>query len=120
MKGAIQMIEIQELIHRRIILELTIRTFKRDSTKIDPLKMKNEFDEWFSVKIEELKQELLHVNSELGKKGITFQSEKADGDMTVYTVLVKGRAETRRYFNIALRNWVGEETKRLLGLPFRT
>lgn len=112
--------DVQDLIHRHIILELTIRTFKRDSTKLEQLKMYKEFSVWFGVKIKELQQELVNIKSELGKQGVKIQGEKAEDEMTVYTVIVKGRVETRRYFNVALRNWVGEETKRLLGLPFRT
>ncbi|MEK4228978.1 hypothetical protein [Solibacillus sp. FSL H8-0538] len=112
--------EIQSLIHRQIILNLTIRTFEHERNQLTTFKMQRAFATWFDVKIKELQQDLITTKSELGKLGVKIQSDRVDGEVTEYAVLVRGNADTRRYMNVALRNWVEEETNRLLGMPYHT
>lgn len=109
-----------ELVHRQIILDLTIRTLERDRKYIKDLKMYSVFELWFDAKIKELQQNLKSTKSDLYKKGIKIQSEVKDGDFTVYLIIERGQEFERRYSNIALRNWCIEETKRLLGLEYKT
>lgn len=40
--------------------------------------------------------------------------------MTYYFILFRGYDEIRSYGNIALRNWVSEEMKRILGMKYLT
>lgn len=112
--------EIGSLVHRQIILDLTIRTLERDREYVKVFKIHFALNEWIEVKIKELKQDLRMVKSQLSKMGVKIQSEKRDGDFTEFFVLERGMLYKKRYFNIALRNWVNEEVKRLLGLPYRT
>ena len=111
---------IAELIHRQIILDLTIRTLERDRNYITELKMQRAFDLWFESKVFELRNELKEVKSELGKLGAKQDAKKLDELMTEYTFVVKGNVFNRKYMNIALRNWTEEEVKRLLGLEYKT
>lgn len=61
------------------------------------------------------------MKSQLLKSGIKIQSEtKVDQLITEYVIIDRGNIYTQRYMNIALRNWVEEEIKRLLGLEYRT
>ncbi|WP_185807817.1 hypothetical protein [Lysinibacillus telephonicus] len=85
------------------------------------MKMQSAFEIWFDKKIKELQQELKEVKSQLLKSGIKIQSEtKVDQLITEYVIIDRGNIYTQRYMNIALRNWVEEEIKRLLGLEYRT
>ncbi|WP_421663700.1 hypothetical protein [Lysinibacillus telephonicus] len=112
---------ISELIHRQIILDLTIRTFERDRKHLSNLKMHKALEDWYEVKIKELQNDLRKTKSDLSKQGVKIQSEtKIDELITEFGILEKGNLLPRRYMNIALRNWVEEETRRVLGLPFRT
>ncbi|SOC27551.1 hypothetical protein SAMN05880501_12316 [Ureibacillus xyleni] len=111
---------ISEIIHKQIILDLTIRTLERERKHLDDLKMKNAFELWMEAKIKELQQDLRAVKYELGKLGVKVQSEKWDSTFTEYTILERGAVYQKRYSNIALRNWTDEEVKRLLGLEHRT
>lgn len=112
---------IAELIHRQIILDLSIRTLERDRKYIKDLKMHQAFEEWFEIKIKELNNELRATKSELSKRGVKIQSEtKVDDLVTEIAIIDRGNLHTRRYMNIALRNWCIDETKRLLGLSYRT
>ncbi|MGE7667410.1 hypothetical protein ACQKMN_17050 [Ureibacillus composti] len=111
--------QVEELIHRQVIINLTIRTLERERKHHDELKMKNAFNLWIDKQVKELQQLLREIKSELGKKGVKIQSEKIDGVFTVYTILDKGKDYERRYSNVALRNWCEEEVKRLLGIEHR-
>lgn len=83
--------------------------------------MQSAFEIWFDKKIKELQQELKEVKSQLLMSGIKIQSEtKVDQLITEYVIIDRGNIYTQRYMNIALRNWVEEEIKRLLGLEYRT
>lgn len=105
-----------ELVHKQIILDLTIRTMERDRKQIDNFKMKKVFEMWFDAKIIELHTYLKNIKTELGRNGVRIQASKTDGDFTIYTVVEKGIVAEKRYSNIALRNHCEEEIKRLLGL----
>ena len=108
-----------ELFHRQIVLDLTIRTLERDRKHLDDLKMQRAMSIWIEEQIKVLHKELKAVKSELYKNGAKLQSEKRiDILITEYSLLERGQLQARRYMNIALKNWVEEETKRLLGLPF--
>ncbi|WP_346235689.1 hypothetical protein MKY04_09100 [Lysinibacillus telephonicus] len=114
-------LENNELIHKCIINNLAIRTLERDRNYISDMKMQSAFEIWFDKKIKELQQELKEVKSQLLKSGIKIQSEtKVDQLITEYVIIDRGNIYTQRYMNIALRNWVEEEIKRLLGLEYRT
>lgn len=114
-------LENNELIHKCIIHNLAIRTLERDRNYISDMKMQSAFEIWFDKKIKELQQELKEVKSQLLMSGIKIQSEtKVDQLITEYVIIDRGNIYTQRYMNIALRNWVEEEIKRLLGLEYRT
>lgn len=106
----------RDLVHRQIIIDLTIRTLERDRKYIEGFKMREIFDAWFDVKVLELHAELKKVKGDLGKMGAKIQSNKLDGDCTVYTVLEKGRTFDLRYMNIVLKNRCEDEIGLLLGL----
>lgn len=112
--------EAADLIHRQIILDLTIRTLERDRKHLNDLKMKVAFELWMDKSIKDLKELLKTMKSQLSRQGIKIQSEIVEEGFTVYTILDKGKAFERRYNNIALRNWCEEEIKRLLGIEYRT
>lgn len=106
----------RDLVHRQIIIDLTIRTLERDRNYIGDFKMQKVFEAWFDSKVMELHSELKKVKGELGKLGAKIQSNKLDGDCTVYTVLEKGRTFDLRYMNIVLKNRCEDEIGLLLGL----
>ena len=108
------------LIHKQIVMELTIRVLENDRKHLSHFKMSRAFELWFDSKIMELHGELKKVKSELSKRGAKIQSHKVEGDFTIYTVVEKGVVSNKNYMNIALKNWCEEETKRLLGLEYRT
>ena len=110
-----------DLIHKQIVLDLTMRTLERDKKHVTDLKMQRAFELWFETKIKELHTEYKSVKSQLAKNGIKIQAEnKVDELITEYVILERGKTFTRRYMNVALRNWTGEEVKRLLQLPYKT
>lgn len=107
-------------IHRYIVLELFLKTLERDRDHISQLKMKDVFDAWYELKINETFQEFKKLRDFLYKKGCKIEKQKSDDFMTYYFILFRGFDETRSYSNIALRNWVSEEMKRVLGMKFLT
>lgn len=108
-----------DLAHRQIILDLTIRTLERESKHLDALKMQQAFGLWIDSKIKELHTDLKNVKSELGKIGAKVHPGKSDNGFTIYTVTEQRREFDLKYHNIALKNWTEEEVKRLLGLEYR-
>lgn len=112
---------VEEMIHKQIILDLTIRTLERDRKQLTNFKMQRAFELWFDSKILELQNDLKEVKRELGKNGAKLQGEKKlDELLTEYTYICRGIVYTRNYMHIALKNWTEEEVKRLLGLDYRT
>jgi len=112
--------ELFHLQHKLIILDLTLRTLERDMKYIDNLKINRALQLWFEKSIQSLKKDLREVKKDLGKNGVKLQSENIGKDgFTEYTFIERGTVHTRRYSNIALKNWVDEEVKRLLGLEYR-
>ncbi|MFL0584738.1 hypothetical protein ACH0B6_19390 [Solibacillus silvestris] len=107
-------------IHRYIVLELFLKTLERDRDQISKLKMKDVFEEWYNSKINETFQEFKKLRDFLYKKGCKIEKQKSDDFMTYYFILFRGYDETRSYSNIALRNWVSEEMKRVLGMKYLT
>lgn len=107
-------------IHRYIVLEVFLKTLERNRDHLSQLKMKDVFEEWYNSKINETFQELKNLRDFLYKKGCKIEKQKSDEMMTYYFVLFRGYDETRSYSNIALRNWVSEEMKRLLGMKYLT
>ncbi|WP_342575527.1 hypothetical protein MHH37_06725 [Solibacillus sp. FSL K6-1781] len=107
-------------IHRYIVLELFLKTLERDRDHISHLKMKDVVEEWYNSKINETFQEFKKLRDFLYKKGCKIDKQKSDEMMTYYFILFRGYDETRSYSNIALRNWVSEEMKRLLGMKYLT
>lgn len=108
------------LLHRQIIINLTIRTLERDRKHLTNIKMRVAFDLWMDKQVKELHQSLKQIKSELGKQGVKIQSEKVEDLFTVFTIVEKGKAFERKYNNVVLKNWCEEEVKRLLGLEYRT
>lgn len=107
-------------IHRYIVLELFLKTLERDRDQITHLKMKDVVEEWYNSKINDTFQEFKKLRDFLYKKGCKIEKQKSDDFMTYYFILFRGYDETRSYSNIALRNWVSEEMKRVLGMKFLT
>ncbi|WP_342573685.1 hypothetical protein MHH37_15550 [Solibacillus sp. FSL K6-1781] len=107
-------------IHRYIVLELFLKTLERDRDHVSKLKMKDVFDAWYESKINETFQEFKKLRDSLYKKGCKIEKQKSDEMMTYYFILFRGYDETRSYSNIALRNWVSEEMKRVLGMKYLT
>lgn len=105
-------------IHRYIVLELFLKTLERDRDHVSHLKMKDVVEEWYNSKINETFQEFKKLRDFLYKKGCKIDKQKSDEMMTYYFILFRGYDETRSYSNIALRNWVSEEMKRLLGMKY--
>lgn len=114
------MISQRRLIHKYIILDLTLRALEKDRTQLVNFKMQHAFEEWFDTKMNEAHAELLAAKKELGKHGIKIQSEKRINEFkTDYTIVEKGAVHVLNYSNVALKNWTGEEVKRLLNLPYK-
>lgn len=107
-------------IQRFIILEMTLKTLERDRQHLSVLKMHRALDAWYELNINQVFNELKATRDYLYKKGCKIEKQGSDEFMTEYFILFRGMDETRNYSNIALRNWVGEEMKRLLGLEYRT
>ena len=112
--------ELSNDIHRYIVLEMFLKTLERDRDHLSKLKMKDVFDEWYNSKINETFQEFKKLRDFLYKKGCKIEKQKSDDFMTYYFILFRGYDETRSYSNIALRNWVSEEMKRVLGMKYLT
>ncbi|MGE7983714.1 hypothetical protein [Solibacillus sp. NPDC093137] len=115
-----EFMKLSDEIHRYIVLELFLKTLERDRDHISQLKMKDVFDAWYELKINETFQEFKKLRDFLYKKGCKIEKQKSDDFMTYYFILFRGFDETRSYSNIALRNWVSEEMKRVLGMKFLT
>ena len=107
-------------IHRYIVLELFLKTLERDRDHVSHLKMRDVLEEWYNSKINDTFQEFKKLRDFLYMKGCKIEKHKSDEMMTYYFILFRGYDETRSYSNIALRNWVAEEMKRLLGLKYLT
>lgn len=115
-----EIMEISDDIHRYIVLELFLKTLERDRKHLSQLKMGSVFEEWYDVKINETFQEFKKMKDFLYKKGCKVEKKSSDDFITEYFILFRGMDETRSYGNIALRNWVSQEMKRVLGMEFRT
>lgn len=106
-----------ELIHKNIILDLTKRTLERDLNHLNDIKINRPLALWMEQQITVVQNELREVKSQLSKSGIKVQAEnRIDKNITEYVILDKGTEHNRRYMNIALKNKVDDEIKRLLGL----
>lgn len=75
-------------------------------------------EEWYELKTKQVFKELKAVRDFLYKKGCKVEKQSSDEFMTSYFILFRGIDEIRNYANLAIRNWVSEEMKRLLGLKF--
>ena len=112
------MMQISDDIHRYIVLELFLKTLDRDRTHLSELKMNRILGEWYDLKINDTFQELKKLRDYLYKKGCKVEKKNSDDFMTYYFILFRGTDETRSYANFALRNWVEEEMKRVLGMEY--
>lgn len=115
-----ELMQISDDIHRYIVLELFLKTLERDRQHLTPLKMGKILEEWYDLKINETFQEFKKMKDYLYKKGCKIEKQKSDDFMSYYFILFRGFEETRSYGNIALRNWVSQEMKRVLGMEYRT
>lgn len=115
-----ELMQLSDDIHRYIILELFLKTLERDKNHLPQLKMGKILEEWYDIKINETFQDLKKLRDVLYKKGCKVEKQKSDDFMTGYFILFRGTNETRNYSNIALRNWVSQEMKRVLGMEYRT
>lgn len=112
--------ELSDDIHRYIVLELFLKTLERDRNNLSQLKMGNILEEWYDQNINEIFHEFKKTKDYLYKQGCKIEKKSSDDFMTYYFVLFRGFDETRSYGNIALRNWVAQEMKRLLGMKYLT
>lgn len=112
--------ELSNNIHRYIVLEMFLKTLERDRDHLTELKMGTVLEEWYNSKINETFQEFIKLRVFLYTKGCKIEKQKSDDFMTYYFILFRGYDETRSYSNIALRNWVSEEMKRVLGMKYLT
>ena len=115
-----EFMELSNDIHRYIVLEMFLKTLERDRDHLSKLKMKDVFDAWYNSTINETFQEFKKFRDSLYKKGCKIEKQNSDEMMTYYFILFRGYDETRSYSNIALRNWVSEEMKRVLGMKYIT
>lgn len=115
-----EIMQISDDIHRYIILELFLKTLERDKNHLNGLKMGKILEEWYDLKINETFQEFKKLKDYLYKKGCKIEKHSSDDFMTRYFVLFRGMDETRSYNNFALRNWVTEEMRRVLGMEYHT
>ena len=106
-------------IHNYIILDMTLKTLERDRRYIGQLKMAAVFEEWYDLQNKRVFEEMKANRDLLYKAGCKVEKTGADDLVTEYTILFRGHSEIRRYSNIAIRNWVQEEMKRLLGMEYR-
>lgn len=114
---------IYELVHRQIILDLTVRTLERDCKYFDfeNLKLKSVFLNWFEENLKELKNELYNIKKQLGYEKVKIQDERKEDDfITIYTVVENMKVQDIRYSNVVLKNWVTEEVQKLLGMKYKT
>lgn len=112
--------EISDDIHRYIVLELFLKTLERDRSHLSELKMNRVLEQWYDLNINETFQQFKKLRDFLYKKGCKVEKKNSDDFMTYYFILIRGTDETRSYSNIALRNWVEEEMKRILGMDYHT
>lgn len=112
---------LRELWHRQIIIDLTIRTLQRDLNYISSLKTSRVYELWIHTQTKELHEELKKIKQHLSRHDSRLLSEKQNKEtnFTEYQFLEKGNLQTLNYSNIALRNWVDEELKRLFNLEYR-
>lgn len=115
-----EFMKLSDDIHRYIVLEMFLKTLERDRDHLSQIKMKDVFEEWYNTKINDTFQEFKKLRDSLYKKGCKIEKQKSDDFMTYYFILFRGYDETRSYSNIALRNWVSEEMKRVLGMKYLT
>lgn len=115
-----ELMQLSDDIHRYIILELFLKTLERDKNHLTQLKMGKILEEWYDIKINETFRDFKKLKDTLYKKGCKVDKQKSDDFMTEYFILFRGMNETRSYSNLALRNWVSQEMKRVLGLEYRT
>ncbi|MBD8026402.1 hypothetical protein H9636_06990 [Ureibacillus sp. Re31] len=96
---------------------MTKRTIERDLNHLTDIKLSRPLALWMEQQIIVVQNELREVKNQLVKSGIKVQAEiRIDKDITEYLILVKGTEHNRRYFNIALKNKVDDEIKRLLNV----
>ncbi|BAK16309.1 hypothetical protein SSIL_1886 [Solibacillus silvestris StLB046] len=115
-----EFMKLSDDIHRYIVLELFLKTLERDRECISELKMRDVVEEWYDSKINETFHEFKKLRDFLYKQGCKIEKQKSDDFMTYYFILFRGYDEIRSYGNIALRNWVSEEMKRILGMKYLT
>ena len=107
-------------IHRYIILEMFLKTLDRDKVHVSQLKMGKILEEWYDQKSHETFQDLKKLRDYLYKQGCKIEKQRSDEFVTEYFVLFRGVTETRTYTNIAIRNWVSQEMRRVLGMEYLT
>ena len=115
-----ELMQLSDDIHKYIVLELFLKTLERDRKHLSQLKMGSVIEEWYDSKINETFKDFKKMKDYLYKKGCKVEKKSSDDFITNYFILFRGFDETRSYGNIALRNWVAQEMKRVLGLEYRT
>lgn len=115
-----ELMQLSDDIHRYIVLELFLKTLERDRNLLSQLKMGLVIEEWYDLKINEAFTDFKKMKDYLYKKGCKVEKKSSDDFITNYFILFRGFDETRSYGNIALRNWVSQEMKRVLGMEYRT
>jgi len=115
-----EMMQISDDIHRYIVLELFLKTLERDRKHLNELKMAEVLKDWYDLKINETFHDFKKQKDDLYKKGCKIEKHQSDDFMTEYFILFRSKTESRRYNNHALRNWVTEEMRRILGMDYHT
>lgn len=115
-----EIMKISNDIHRFIILEMFLKTLDRDKQYVAQLKMGKILEEWYDQKCHETFQDLKKLRDYLYKQGCKIEKQRSDEFVTDYFVLFRGVTETRTYTNIAIRNWVTQEMRRVLGMEYLT
>lgn len=106
-----------DLSHRLIVLDLTLRTLEIDRQKLSVLKMHRPIVTWYEKQEKMIFEELKETKKQLYKFGGKLDlAAKVEEDVSIYTLLFRGKQTEYRYFNIALRNHVENELMSRLGL----
>ena len=107
-----------ELFHRLIILDLTMRTLEYDKQHLLNLKMNRPLYKWYDHQLDLLHSDIKQTKKEMSTIGAKGDLKAIkDNDVSIYSLLFRGMNYQYRYHNIALRNHVENELLVRLGLP---
>ncbi|MDM5333976.1 hypothetical protein QUF56_12135 [Ureibacillus composti] len=112
--------EAELLFHQIIVLDLTMRTLEVDKAKLNVLKVSEPLVKLYEHQVKKMHEEMIEVKRALGKLGgkgnLTATNE---GEIQVYSLLLRGTIHTYRYMSVVLKNHVENELLKRFGLPYR-